>query len=413
MISARHIANEISSGKLSPSQALELSAQNIADNEANLHVFAHLPAAPAKIQTSGPLTGIAIGIKDIFDTRDMPTAYNSAIYKTHQPVCDAPLVAMLRGAGASLIGKTVTTEFAWFGAGPTRNPHNTDHTPGGSSSGSAAGVAAGFFPAAVGSQTGGSIIRPASFCGVSGYKPSFRLFPTIAMKCFSWSLDTVGFFAASAADNAFVAQACSGRDLEVDQQDKSAPTIGVYRSAIDSLLSDEMKLALEKTIVKAEKAGAKVITITAPEPLEKAHNAHATVTGYEAHLALSDELTHNGSLLSQKLHAFLLEMAKITPQTYDASRRVANQARKASHALFDQCDVLLTLSALGAAPIGLDCTGDPVFNRAWTLLGMPTINVAGLTDSNNMPLGMQIIAPFGKDKRALQAAHWLEKQLGS
>ena len=151
----------------------------------------------------------------------------------------------------------MTTEFAWFQPGPTRNPHNPNHTPGGSSSGSAAGVAAGFFPAAIGTQTGGSIIRPAAFCGVSGYKPSFRLFPTIGLKHFSWSLDTVGFFATSAADNAFVAAACSGRDLGVDDDDTSAPTIGIYRGTIDHLMDDDMRGATETAAHQAGQAGAK------------------------------------------------------------------------------------------------------------------------------------------------------------
>jgi len=413
MISAKHIANEISSGRLDPVKALAISAHKIAERENDLKVFAHFPTSSAQPETSGSLKGIAIGIKDIFDTRDMPTCCNSQIYVDHQPASNAPLVAMLRNAGATIAGKTVTTEFAWYEPGPTRNPHNTDHTPGGSSSGSAAGVAAGFFPAAIGSQTGGSVIRPASFCGVSGYKPSFRLFPTIGLKCFSWSLDTAGFFAASAADNAFVAQACSGRDLEVDELDTTAPTIGLYISAIDNQCSQDMKSALEDTIIKAEKAGAKVVTITAPDQLEKAHKAHAVVTGYEANLALADERFHNCELLSDRLREFLIEMSKITPQTYDDARRTANQSRKASHSLFDHCDVLLTPSAPGAAPLGLQYTGDPVFNRVWTLLGMPTVNVAGLSDAKKMPLGLQIIAPFGKDKRALQAAHWLEKLLAS
>ena len=179
MLSARAIAIEVADGRLTPQQALQAGLDNIATKEAKLQTFTQ--AAPELKPGKGPLSGIAVGIKDVFDTYDMPTTYGSKIYQGHQPVSDAALVNMLRHAGATIAGKTVTTEFAWFTPGPTRNPNNPAYTPGGSSSGSAAGVAAGFFPAAIGTQTGGSIIRPAAFCGVSGYKPSFRLFPTIGL----------------------------------------------------------------------------------------------------------------------------------------------------------------------------------------------------------------------------------------
>lgn len=407
MLSARFIAAEVASGRLHAQDALVACDQTIAEREDELHVFASRNSNISGGE--GPLAGVAIGIKDIFDTRDLPTSYNSPIYADHHPVADAPLVAMLRSAGAGISGKTVTTEFAWFEPGPTRNPHNIDHTPGGSSSGSAAGVAAGFFPAAIGSQTGGSVIRPASFCGVSGYKPSFRLFPTIAMKCYSWSLDTAGFFAATAADNAFVAQSCSGRDLMVDAGDKSAPTIGIFHSSVDENLSDDMRAAWEKTRELAEHAGAKTTVINAPPLLEEAHDAQATVQNFEVFLTLADERIHHNELLSDKLRGHLEMCSKITPETYDNARRTANHARKASHSLFDNCDILLTPSALGAAPSGLAYTGDPACNRIWTLLGMPAVNVAGHLDANQLPLGMQVIAPFGRDKRALQAAHWLEQ----
>ncbi len=408
-LSAQNIAAEIAGGRMTAQEALDQCKVSIDRDESTIQAFTHQPSKllPGK----GSLAGIAVGIKDVFDTYDMPTGYGSAIYENHKPVADASVVSMLRRAGATIAGKTVTTEFAWFAPGPTRNPHNPAHTPGGSSSGSAAGVAAGFFPAAIGTQTGGSIIRPAAFCGVAGYKPSFRLFPTIGMKQFSWSLDTVGFFAASVADAAFVAAACSGRDLGVDQADQTVPRFGIYRSPIDDQMAPDMADALQKATSIAKEAGASVTDVVPPEPLEKARDAHAPIQDFEAALSLADEHMRSPALLSAKLRDHLDAAAHITPETYDNARRTANHARKASRDLFSTCDALLLPSAPGTAPETLASTGDSVFNRLWTLLGMPCVSVAGLTGDNGLPLGLQIIAPFGQDKRALQAAHWLEKQI--
>lgn len=408
-LSALAIATEIEAGRLTPQAIFERSQAIIDAREEDLQVFTHHndDLAPGE----GPLRGIGVGIKDVFDTRDMPTAYGSPIYAGHRPVADAALVSMLKSAGASLAGKTVTTEFAWFHPGATRNPHNRDHTPGGSSSGSAAGVAAGYFPAAIGTQTGGSMIRPAAFCGISGYKPSFRLFPTVGLKHFSWSLDTIGFFAASAADNAFVASVCSGRDLMIDGRSSDAPSIGLYRSTIDSLIEKPMREALETATSRASAAGAALVDVAGPDLVEKARDAHAPLQDFEARLALADERLHAPEQLSPKLRDHLEAAASITPQQYDDARRTANHARKACHGLFDHCDVLLLPSAPGAAPETLASTGDSSFCRLWTLMGLPCVNVPGLKDANGLPLGLQVIAPFGQDKRCLQAAHWLERAL--
>jgi len=405
-MSAKAVATDVKAGRTNTQDVFDACENTINEHENTINAFVF---RNRELQSGdGPLAGISVGVKDVFDTRDMPTAYGSPIYDGHRPVADSALISMLKQAGATIAGKTVTTEFAWFQPGPTRNPHNPDHTPGGSSSGSAAGVAAGFFPAAIGTQTGGSIIRPAAFCGVSGYKPSFRLFPTIGLKHFSWSLDTIGFFAASAADNAFVAAACSGRDLTVDEAEKTAPTIGLYCSTIDHLMDDDMRTALDNTASRASQAGAKIIEISGPSPVEAAREAHAPVQDFEARLALADELIHSPGKLSEKLRNHLNDAQKITPQKYDNARRTANHARKASHGLLSDCDVLLMPSAPGAAPKTLYSTGDSVFNRLWTLMGLPCVNVPGMIGDNGLPLGLQIVAPFGRDKRALQAAHWLE-----
>lgn len=411
MLSARAIALEIEAGRLKPQEALQFGLDNIAAKETRLNVFSH---QPKKLNVgNGPLSGIAVGIKDVFDTNDMPTTYGSQVYKGHRPVADASLVSMLRAAGASIAGKTVTTEFAWFTPGKTRNPNNPAFTPGGSSSGSAAGVAAGFFPASIGTQTGGSIIRPAAFCGVSGYKPSFRLFPTVGLKHFSWSLDTIGFFAASAADVAFVAAACSGRDLEVNVKSRRAPTIGVYKGSIDDLMSPDMANALKRIAKLAKSAGAKTVNVRGPKAVEAARAAHAPIQGFEVCMALADEYSRNRSKLSKKLRDYIKDCQSISADDYDNARRTANRGRKACHGLFENCDVLLLPAAPGAAPRTLKTTGDSIFNQLWTLMGLPCVNVCVGRDENNLPIGLQVIAPFGKDKLALQAAHWLEQAIAA
>src|SRR6185436_1668978 len=220
--------------------------------------------------SAGALRGLPVGMKDIYDTADMPTEYGSAAYKGNQPASDAAAVSMVRRAGGLILGKTVTTEFAHMQPGKTRNPLNPAHTPGGSSSGSAAAVAAGMVPIATGSQTGGSVIRPAAYCGIAGFKPSYKLLPTIGMKCFSWSLDTVGLFAAGVADVAFATAAISGRDLRVDGRPLPLPTIALARTHLWDAASVDMASAIAQAVRAAEKAGATVTDISLPPIFEQA-----------------------------------------------------------------------------------------------------------------------------------------------
>ena len=412
MISALEVARQIELGTITQVEAIQQYYTAIDRDENTIQAFNYLKSLGtiAKSEAGiGPLSGIAIGIKDIFDTFDMPTEYGSPIYRNHQPKWDAAIVNQARRAGASIIGKTVTTEFAYFEPAKTRNPHDIHHTPGGSSSGSAAGVAAGFFPAAIGSQTGGSTIRPASYCGVSGYKPSFRLFPTIGMKHFSWSLDTIGLFAASVADIAFVAEALSARPLRVDSMENHwRPKIGIYLGDNFDEADPAMQAALETAITLAEKSGANIVELPVSAPLSAAYQVHQTIEAYECGIALGDEFIRHANLFSAKLYEQIKFGQAISPPLYDDARRIARQGRKASHQLFENIDIVLTISAPGAAPANLNTTGKSTFNRLWTLLGVPCVNVPGLSDASGLPLGLQIIAPFGRDLLALQVAHWLE-----
>lgn len=415
MQSVKTILADIAAGRRTPREAVAASLDAIAERDPDVLAFERLADRDALLDAaatvSGPFAGLAVGVKDIFDTSDLDTGYGSPVYAGHRPMADAAIVAMARRAGCAVVGKTVTTEFAYFHPGKTRNPHNPAHTPGGSSSGSAAAVAAGMVPAAIGTQTAGSIIRPASFCGVAGYKPSFRLLPATGMKTFSWTLDTVGLFAAGVADVAAFASGLTGRPLGVEPVAPSSLRVGLYRSAIWNEASANMRAAVEIAARRAAEAGATVIELAEPEELAAGREAQATVQNFEAALALAGDLSRHGERMSAKLRETLAEGRAITPADYDAARRLAKRARRAAVTLFDEVDVLLKPSAPGAAPRGLDATGVPLFNKLWSLTGSPCVSVPGLADASGMPLGVQVVARFGRDRAALSAAAWLEELL--
>jgi Asp-tRNA(Asn)/Glu-tRNA(Gln) amidotransferase A subunit family amidase len=419
MLEALDLAARIEAGELTPAKVVGRCAEAIAAQEAEIAAFVSLNLEGAQRQAADqaatlrarPLRGIPVGVKDIFDTAELPTSYGSPIYSGHQPRADAALVCEIHRAGGLVLGKTVTTEFAYMHPGKTRNPHNRDHTPGGSSSGSAAGVAAGMIPIAIGSQTGGSVIRPAAYCGIAGYKPSYALLPTVGMKCFSWHLDTAGLFAATVADVAFAAAALSGRDLRVDNQPPQTPRLGVVRMHIWNEASEAMRRAVETAARAAQASGAHVRDLELPALLKEAFDAHAVIQAYQAYRALGFEYDHCRSQLSVPLRAHLNEGSSISHEAYDAARTVAKRARLALAELMTEIDVILTPSAPGAAPNGLGSTGAPIFNRLWTLMGTPCVNVPGLFDDARLPLGVQIVGRFGRDRGALEAALFVESAI--
>ena len=374
------------------------------------HMVALARDAPAPaISAEGPLAGVAIGVKDIFDTFDMPTTYGSRAYADHRPMTDAAIVALARRRGGTILGKTVTTEFAYFEPGPTVNPHNTGHTPGGSSSGSAAAVAAGMVPAAIGTQTGGSIIRPAAFCGVAGYKPSFRLLPTTGMKHFSPSLDTVGLFAATVSDVALFAHLLTGRPLNPEPVDPGSTRIGIYFCGELQTADAEMQRALERAAEAATAAGFRLVAINEPEENASARAAHSTLQNFEAGMSCGPDLALFKNRMSEKLKLVLRDGLATPPSVYDDARRAAKRGRGATRRLFDDVDVLLTPSAPGAAPEGLTFTGDPRFNKLWTLMGTPTVNIPFFKGKSGLPLGIQAVGRFGQDLRLLSVARALEQ----
>jgi Asp-tRNA(Asn)/Glu-tRNA(Gln) amidotransferase A subunit family amidase len=419
MLSALDLARRIEDGSLTPAGAVAICAKVIAAREADLGAFVTLDIERARahaerdaaVRAALPLRGLPVGIKDIMDTVDFPTEYNSPIYRGHRPAADASVVMMVRRAGGIVLGKTVTTEFAYMQPAHTRNPHNREHAPGGSSSGSAAAVGAGMLPIALGTQTGGSTIRPAAYCGVAGFKPSYRIVPTVGVKCLSWSLDTIGLFAASVADVAFAAAAVTGRDLRVDGKDPAAPRIALVRTHAWDKAEPVMQQAIESSARLARASGATVTEFDRLPFLEDAEAAHGVVNRYEAFRALAFEYDNHRDQLGPMVRAILDEGATVTADDYDAARRSAKRARQAFADFMADADVILTPSAPGAAPRGLTSTGLPAFNRVWTLLGAPCINVPGHADAAGMPLGIQVIGRFGRDHSALEAAAFIERAI--
>ena len=419
LLSALDLARRAEAGELSPEAMIDLCAAAIAAREDDVQAFMALDIDAARKAArvdaarlgAGALRGMPVGLKDIFDTVDFPTEYGSAAYQGHRPGADSAVTSMVRRAGGLVLGKTVTTEFAHQQPGKTRNPHNLEHTPGGSSSGSAAAVAAGMVPIATGSQTGGSVIRPGAYCGIAGFKPSYKLLPTIGMKCFSWSLDTVGLFAAGVADVAFATAAMTGRDLRVDRAAPSAPRVALMRTHIWAEASADMQNAVETTARALEAAGASVKDVALPPLLEDAWRAHKVIIEYEAARSYAYEYDHKRDLLGPKTVAMLDRAAAIPTDTYDDARRIAKRARLALADLMGSYDVILTPSAPGAAPHGIGATGVANFNWLWTLMGTPCVNVPGLADPAGMPLGVQIVGRFGRDRAALEAALFTEHAL--
>jgi Asp-tRNA(Asn)/Glu-tRNA(Gln) amidotransferase A subunit family amidase len=326
MISLVEIQRQIEAGKLSPEAALKQSIEAIAARESTIGAFASLAENP-RAQSVGRLRGVAVGIKDIIDTADLPTEMGSAIYRGHRPRADASVVMLLKQAGATIVGKTTTTAFATNDPTATVNPHNHGHTPGGSSSGSAAAVAAGMIPLALGTQTGGSVIRPGSFCGIAAIKPSYRLLPTVGVKCFSWTLDTVGLYAAGVEDLARALAAMTGRPELLPGAAVRAPRIGVVTQDFAGAPEKEGADALRIAAVAAERAGASVRELKVADIVAQAWRIQPTVQMFEAHQAFAWEYRENYDAMPPMLRARLDESRHISASDYDAARATAVRAR--------------------------------------------------------------------------------------
>lgn len=393
--------------------------ERISERDDDLHAFAHLDAVNALAQARaldagpvrGPLHGLPLGVKDIFDTTDLPTSYGSALYAHYRPVADAATVALCREAGAVIMGKTVTTEFAYFSPGPTVNPHNPLHTPGGSSSGSAAAVADRMVPLALGTQTAGSIIRPAAFCGVVGYKPSVGRVPGAGVKSLSPTMDVIGGFGRSVRDAALLGAVLTG-DLRLLQgQEHGALRIGLFRSPWGPEADADTQAAWARaTQVLASQSDA-CQDVAMPQNFDELVQLQKDVMTFEMTRSLSHERLRHREALSPQLQALLDAGTAISGTTHATNLRRTADWRLRVDSLFERHDVLLTPSTIGEAPVGLEATGDPLFCRCWSLLGLPAVHLPFATGRNGLPVGLQLVGRMGEDHKLLAAAHWIHERL--
>jgi len=361
----------------------------------------------------GALHGVPVGVKDIIDTADLPTEMGSPAFAGHRPARDAAVVERLKRAGAFVLGKTVTTELAFQHPGKTRNPWHAEHTPGGSSSGSAAAVAAGFVPAAIGTQTNGSVIRPAAFCGVVGFKPTLGTLPFAGVCQFSETLDQLGTFARSVADiTLFTAQLARGESVPADvPRLERPPWIGVLARFPWNDAEAEAQIQFELTLDALRAAGARVERLSLPEGFADANLVHRTIMIAEAARNLAPVQARSRALLSPVLNAALDEGAAIAPASYRASIALRAALAERAHDLFARCEVVVSPAAPGAAPRRRDVTGDPSFCTLWSLLGVPAITIPSGLARSGLPFGLQLARDAGGDAHLLRIARWCESVL--
>lgn len=386
------------------------------DVDRALGIARELDRLQANAARRGPLHGIPIAVKDLIDTADMPTGYGSPIYASHRPPADAAAVALLVNAGAFVLGKTVTAELANFSPGPTRNPRNLAHSPGGSSSGSAAAIAAHFAPLALGTQTAGSVIRPASYCGVAAYKPSPRLIPRSGVKPVSDTLDEVGVFAQNVEDLALAASVLALKPAWQDAPSQFAagggvPTIAWTGTPQAQLASPSLREALERAAQRLLHQGARHTELTWPRVFDGLFEAQRVVQVYETARALGPEFNYRRDKLSQRLVDLIEQGRAIRAIDYLEALQLGRACAAAIESLFGAADVVLTFSAPGEAPKGLDSTGDPLFNRPWQLLGCPALNLPYGVGEGGLPLGIQVVARPGDDAKLFACGAWIEAKL--
>jgi Asp-tRNA(Asn)/Glu-tRNA(Gln) amidotransferase A subunit family amidase len=424
-LSVRDAAREITAKRLSAVDYVAAYLDRIAAREAEVGAwqFFDRDAVMAEARRRdnepprGPLHGVPIGVKDLIDTADMPTTYGSSIYRNHHPATDAACVALARAAGAVVLGKTVTTEFAYFSPGKTTNPHNPAHTPGGSSSGSAAAVGAGMAPLAFGTQTAGSILRPASYCGIVGYKPSFGVVPRAGVKSLSESLDTIGVMARTVADAALFIGVLSDRRALRDVAEPDAallpPRFGFCRTPNWDDAEPATVAALDRLRAALIAAGARVDDIGVPQEHQGLVAAQEMVMSFEMVRSLADERVRHSTEISPRLAQLFDHGMTIGSDAYDAAIAATQAARQRLPDFFGACAAVIVPAAPGEAPAGLNYTGNPVFNRMWTLLGNPCVSIPAGHGAAGLPVGAQLVGRIGDDARLLSCAAFAERALAA
>lgn len=434
-LSATDAARAIREGAIGAEQLTASCLARVGEVDAQVQAWTFLDAEHALAQARardadrsegrpvGPLHGIPVGVKDIIDTDDMPTEDGSALHAGRMPAHDATVVAMLRAAGAVIMGKTVTTEFATYTAGKTRNPHNPEHTPGGSSSGSAAAVAAGMVPLALGSQTNGSVIRPAAFCGVYGFKPTHGLIPRGGVMRLSRTLDQMGVFARTLDDIALVVEQLAGHDprdpdtrprartpfvATAGEEPPLPPLIAFVKGAAWEGAAEETKEAFAELV---SVLGDRVVAISLPDLTGQAHDWHRTIMEAEMAANLDLEWEKGRARMSPALRAQLARGRKVKALDYQRACARIPLINDGFEEIFARCDAIVTPAAPGTAPQGLESTGDPAFCTLWTLCGMPSLNLPLMRGGNGLPLGMQLVGRRNSDARLLRTARWLAAQV--
>jgi Asp-tRNA(Asn)/Glu-tRNA(Gln) amidotransferase A subunit family amidase len=437
LLSALDAARAIRDGVISAEQLVEACLARVREVDERVQAWAFLDPEHALRQARardedrragraiGPLHGIPVGIKDIMDTCDMPTEDGTVLHAGRLPESDAAVVARLRAAGAVIMGKTVTTECATYTPGKTRNPHNAEHTPGGSSSGSAAAVAAGMAPLALGSQTNGSVIRPAAFCGVYGFKPSFGLVPRNGVLKLSRTLDQMGVFARTLEDVALVAEQLIGYD---ERDPDSRPIAGLplldwasQEPPLPPLLAFIKTPQWERATAETHEAFAELVAhlgdrveeVELPPSALKGWEWQRTIMEAEMAANLSLEWDKGRDRLSPSLREQLARGRSVSALAYQEAVARIPLLNEGFDDLFERYDAILTPAAPGTAPKGLDATGDPAFCTLWTLCGMPAVNLPLMTGEGGLPLGVQLVGKRREDGRLLRTARWLAGRLAT
>ena len=417
---ATTLVHLIESGKLSAEAVVRSCLERITGREPVVRAWSHLSGEAAlaaarefdRTKQDTLLRGVPIGIKDIFDTADMPTTYGSPIYVGCRPASDASAAALPRAAGGILIGKTVTTEFANRHPGPTTNPNDPDFSPGGSSSGSAAAVADFMVPLAIGTQTGGSVIRPAAYCGVVGFKPSFGLFPPAGMRINTEALDTVGIMARSVGDIALFCAAMMAIPYALPAMPEAGPRLGLCRGPHWDEAQPEGRAVLEAAAKRLAAAGAVVSDTEAPPESADGDERQGILGAFEGLRNHMPELYRHEALLSARLREEKIALGRqLTLDQFRTACRDAERARVAAQNWASGFDAILTLPAAGQAPRGLADTGSAAFNALWTQLYMPCLTLPAGRGPDGLPVGVQLVARRHTDERLLAIALWVEQRL--
>lgn len=418
-LSAAEAARRIAAGKLKSEDLVQACLERINARDDKLQAWVHCDPYLALAQAReadkrgerGPLAGVPVGVKDVIDTADMPTQYNSAIYKDFRPFANAAAVALVRRAGGVILGKTVTTEFASRTPGATRNPHNLEYSPGGSSSGSGAAVADFMVPLAFGTQTGGSTIRPAAYCGIAGYKPTFGTINCAGMKHLAESLDTIGVLARTVEDCALLVHAVSHRSMPDFSAKAAAPRIGFCRTPRWHEAAPAVQALLEETAKTLARKGAAVRDVELPTEFNRIYDDQLLIMFYEAARALAWEYAAHPDLLSEHMRKTVKEYGAMPRAPYADAMRHARSCRSMLPQVFADIDVLLTPSAPDEAPRGISGTGSSTFNRNWTVLHVPCVALPAGSGPNGLPLGIQLVGNLDDDARALECAEWVRQAL--